>query len=95
MKIAASRKRSMGAWRWPFWSVLAAVSLVLAAPPVAVAEPAAEPENAIVHVHDPDAIKEGRWYYVFSTGPGVMIRRSRDLKHWTNSGRVFPKEIPA
>ncbi len=49
----------------------------------------APPENAIVHVHDPEGVKEGRYYYVFSTGPGVMIRRSRDLKHWTYVGRVF------
>ena len=36
-------------------------------------------ENAIRFVHDPCIIREGEWYYVFSTGHGIPIRRSRDL----------------
>lgn len=50
--------------------------------------------NAIVHVHDPHAIKQGRYFYVFSTGPGIMIRRSSDLVNWTYIGSAFPKGIP-
>ncbi|QEH34436.1 Intracellular endo-alpha-(1-_5)-L-arabinanase [Aquisphaera giovannonii] len=40
-------------------------------------------------VHDPCIIKEGEWYYVFSTGPGIPIRRSRDLKTWARDGRAL------
>ncbi|HEY3268889.1 MAG TPA: arabinan endo-1,5-alpha-L-arabinosidase [Armatimonadota bacterium] len=46
------------------------------------------------HVHDPHIIKAGRYYYVFSTGPGVQIRRSKDLVSWTFVGRVFTPDVP-
>ena len=51
-------------------------------------------ENAIKHVHDPCIIKQGEYYYVFSTGPGVMIRRSKDLVNWEFVGRVFEEDVP-
>ena len=54
----------------------------------------APPENAIQHVHDPCIIKEGAYYYVYSTGPGVLMRRSRDLVNWEFLGQVFPGEGP-
>ena len=47
-------------------------------------------ENA----YAPCVIKEGDRYYVFSTGPGIPIRRSRDLVHWERAGRVFPESLP-
>jgi arabinan endo-1,5-alpha-L-arabinosidase len=40
-------------------------------------------------VHDPAAIKEKDTWYVFSTGG--LIRRSKDLRHWTVSGKVFDR----
>ncbi|WP_165229038.1 arabinan endo-1,5-alpha-L-arabinosidase [Aquisphaera insulae] len=40
-------------------------------------------------VHDPCIMKDGDWFYVFSTGPGIPIRRSRDLKTWTRDGRAL------
>jgi arabinan endo-1,5-alpha-L-arabinosidase len=46
-------------------------------------------DGDITPVHDPVIIKEGDTYYVFSTGGA--IRRSKDLRHWTLSGRVFEK----
>lgn len=52
------------------------------------------PENAIRHVHDPCIIKEGDWYYVFSTGPGILMRRSKDLVHWEFLGKTFTEDVP-
>ena len=43
----------------------------------------------VTPVHDPDIVKSGGWYYVYSTGAGIPIRRSRDLVHWERVGQVF------
>lgn len=59
------------------------------------------------NVHDPTIIKDGDYYYIFSTDvyyggagvpaddprkdPKIPIRRSKDLVHWTPIGHVFPK----
>lgn len=43
----------------------------------------------IINVHDPSIIKHGDFFYIFSTGRGIPIRRSNDLKHWKTIGRVF------
>ena len=51
-------------------------------------------ENAIRHVHDPCLIKQGDTYYLFSTGHGIPIRRSKDLVHWEAAGRVFTADVP-
>ena len=40
-------------------------------------------------------IKQGDTYYVFSSGPGIPIRSSTDLIHWSAVGRVFGAEVPA
>jgi len=45
-----------------------------------------------VEVHDPVMAKEGEFYYVFSTGPGITIYQSKDLKGWKWVGRVFEGE---
>jgi arabinan endo-1,5-alpha-L-arabinosidase len=51
-------------------------------------------------VHDPCIIKQGEWYYIFSTsvktdtGGHIACRRSRDLATWERCGFVFA-EIPA
>ena len=39
--------------------------------------------------HDPAIIKEGTWYYLFTTGPGITVQRSRDLVNWSVVGSVF------
>jgi arabinan endo-1,5-alpha-L-arabinosidase len=51
-------------------------------------------ENANRYVHDPCIIKQGDTYYVFSTGHGIPIRRSKDLIHWEAAGRVFAEDVP-
>jgi len=42
-----------------------------------------------VGTHDPTVVKEGQSYYRFSTGDGIPIARSSDLKDWEQVGRVF------
>jgi hypothetical protein len=51
--------------------------------------------GAIRHVHDPVIIREQDAYYIFSTGPGVPMRRSRDMRNWKRIGRVFAEDVPA
>jgi arabinan endo-1,5-alpha-L-arabinosidase len=48
-----------------------------------------EPDNGTREVHDPCIIKQGDAYYVFSTGKGIPIRRSNDLRQWEQIGTVF------
>ena len=65
-------------------------NLVLAAAGLCYAATAPELytlDGDISGVHDPVIAKEGDTYYVFSTGGA--IRNSKDLHHWTLSGRVF------
>jgi arabinan endo-1,5-alpha-L-arabinosidase len=47
-------------------------------------------EGDVVGVHDPAIIKEGAYFYVFSTHGGIYVRRSTDLYHWQNYGEVLP-----
>jgi arabinan endo-1,5-alpha-L-arabinosidase len=42
-----------------------------------------------VSVHDPAMAREGDTYYLFSTGPGITLYSSTDLKSWTPRGRIF------
>ena len=51
-------------------------------------------QGAIRPVHDPVMIRENDAWYVFSTGAGVPMRRSRDLLHWEEIGRVFDDDAP-
>jgi arabinan endo-1,5-alpha-L-arabinosidase len=45
-----------------------------------------------VSIHDPVMAKEGGTFYLFSTGPGITVYGSADLKTWRLRGRVFPGE---
>ena len=45
-------------------------------------------------VPDPAIIRDGAVYYVFSTAPGIQIRRSRDLLEWELVGTVFEGALP-
>jgi arabinan endo-1,5-alpha-L-arabinosidase len=42
-------------------------------------------------VHDPVVIKEGETYYLFSTGFGISVYTSNNLKQWTKQKPVFDK----
>ncbi|WP_052000959.1 arabinan endo-1,5-alpha-L-arabinosidase [Gracilibacillus halophilus] len=54
------------------------------------------------NVHDPAIIKDGDWYYVFSTDAemggdgqaGIQIRKSSDLIHWQWVTRAFSEGVP-
>lgn len=48
-----------------------------------------ELSGAITQVHDPDIVKEGDTYYLFSTGQGISVRTSKDLRVWKGAGSVF------
>lgn len=41
--------------------------------------------------HDPVMAKEGDTYYVFTTGNGVSLMTSKDLKTWTQAGSCIPQ----
>jgi arabinan endo-1,5-alpha-L-arabinosidase len=43
----------------------------------------------VTNVHDPTLIQAGGKYYLVSTGPGIPIRCSKDMKVWESCGRVF------
>lgn len=57
--------------------------------------PAWAQDGAVRWVHDPVIIEEDGSYYVFSSGHGVPVRRSKDLLHWELLGRVFQDDFPA
>lgn len=42
-----------------------------------------------VSVHDPVLIKQDSIYYIFSTGNGIKVQRSKDLLNWTTEQPVF------
>jgi arabinan endo-1,5-alpha-L-arabinosidase len=44
--------------------------------------------------HDPSLIKQGKTWYLFSTGLGIVIRTSTDQNAWTYESQVF-STIPA
>lgn len=54
------------------------------------------------NVHDPALVKDGDWYYVFSTDAsygikpkaGVQIRKSKDLINWQWVGYAFSDGVP-
>lgn len=46
---------------------------------------------AQVGVHDPVMAKQKDRYYLFSTGPGITVYSSGDMKTWKPEGRVFPE----
>ncbi len=71
-----------------------ALGLAGLAPLLSPSAPTQPRANAVKFVHDPCLIKEGSDYYVFSTGKGIPIRRSRDLIHWEAIGQVFAQDTP-
>ncbi|HEY0776429.1 MAG TPA: family 43 glycosylhydrolase, partial [Gemmatirosa sp.] len=62
--------------------------------PTAPTGPATPPVNAVRNVHDPAIAKDNGYYYVYSTGPGIPVRRSKDLRQWDSVGVVFAAGLP-
>jgi len=48
-----------------------------------------DPTGDVTNVHDPTMIQADGVYYLVSTGPGIPIRCSKDMKGWALCGRVF------
>lgn len=53
------------------------------------------PAGSPTPIHDPAIIEQDGQYYVFCTGPGIPIWRSRDLRTWRRVGRVYAEDVPA
>lgn len=51
-------------------------------------------DPTLPRAHDPVIAKENGVYYVFSTGPGISVKTSRDLKTWSPDSRVL-NPVPA
>ena len=60
-----------------------------------VAAPLGAQTGDVRDVPDPATIAADGHYYVFSTGPGVEIRRSDDLWRWERIGTVFDRALPS
>lgn len=45
-----------------------------------------------IGVHDPVVAKQGDMYYLFSTGSGISVHSSKDLKNWERGPAVFPEK---
>lgn len=50
-------------------------------------------KGAILSVHDPVMAKHGEYYYLFCTGGGIPVRRSKDMLDWkiARGALVFPQ----
>lgn len=46
-------------------------------------------QNTEMRVHDPVMIRQGNTYYLFSTGPGIAVWSSPDMKNWERQPPVF------
>lgn len=55
--------------------------------------PPSSPSGNNVGMHDPVMMKQGDTYYVFSTGRGVSVLSSKDLKNWKRERQVL-QETP-
>lgn len=52
------------------------------------------PIDSEVSLPDPTAIVQEDWVYAFASGPGALVRRSKDLYRWEDAGRVFKNTVP-
>ncbi|HUO07501.1 MAG TPA: arabinan endo-1,5-alpha-L-arabinosidase [Phycisphaerae bacterium] len=67
--------------------------------PATSTQPATTPATLLTEprTHDPSMIRDGNFYYVYSTGLGIQTKRSSDLLHWERLPPVFdhpPAWIP-
>src|SRR5215510_7975688 len=60
----------------------------LSAQQIAAALP--ELHGDIIAIHDPSMIKAGGKYYIFSTGPGILIHCSEDMITCKSCQWIFP-----
>lgn len=84
---SSSASTARARWRHIAWLALACTA-VIAMPS------AARGQAGAIGVHDPVVIAHGDEFVLFHTGNGIPMKRSSDLFHWTEAGRVF-EERPA
>jgi arabinan endo-1,5-alpha-L-arabinosidase len=93
--------KRQGIWSVRHLAMAVAVALVFGAvavagtPPVGSVPAPSSLAGDLTPVHDPTMVRVGDDWYLFSTGPGMAIRRSSDLVTWTTVGHVFPDGLPA
>lgn len=46
-------------------------------------------QTTLLRAHDPVVAKEGKRYYLFTTGRGILVNSSTDLLHWRHEQPVF------
>jgi arabinan endo-1,5-alpha-L-arabinosidase len=93
----AARRKAIALWieRVESRRLLAAAAFIPGSPlSVFRAEATVADPGAIAGVTDPSIIKQGGTYYVFSSGQGIEVRASVDLRHWRELGSVF-NAVPA
>jgi len=52
----------------------------------------ARPPAVLQNMGDPTIIKEGNWFYLYASGPGIPGARSTNLVDWEALPRVFPTD---
>jgi len=72
-----------------------ALLLAMAAAAASLPPEARAQTGDVRDVPDPSIIKHGDSYYIFATGAGIPIRRSKDLVHWELVGQVFDQPLPS
>lgn len=79
------------------FALLATFASTLGAVGVAGEIPGGGPPATRADCPDPAIIeaRDGSGFYIFSTGRGVPIWHSTDLKTWRRQGRVFAEPVPA
>ncbi len=82
------------------WLQTSTLALVLAMSLVASGRSAQETprrEFQLLGIPDPTIIHadDGSGYYIVCSGKGIPIWHSRDLRQWTQVGRVFAEDVPS
>ncbi|HYO21917.1 MAG TPA: arabinan endo-1,5-alpha-L-arabinosidase [Flavisolibacter sp.] len=76
--------------------VILAALIVLTFNVQSFAQDTLNPLKGDIRAHDPVMIKEGKIYYVFTTGRGVGSKISEDKVNWKRGPNVFPQgTLPA
>ena len=57
--------------------------------------PTVRPASATVDGADPTAVRDGDYWYVYTTGHGILARRTRDFVTWEMLPTVFEDSVPA
>ena len=55
---------------------------------------ALQPSNALIDGADPTAARDGEYWYVYTTGNGILSRRTKDFVHWQMLPSVFSVPLP-